>query len=174
MLMRVLIFAGLIVVVATQLPAYLQSHVETAPAAVSLNAESETAPPEQASSYGQALLRADQRGHFTTSFRINGKAVEAMIDTGASSVAINETTARRVGVRGNDLNFKYRVNTANGETPAAVVMLDRIEVGGVRVDDVQAMVLKDKALSGTLIGMTFLKKLGSYKVENGQMRLSQR
>jgi aspartyl protease family protein len=77
-------------------------------------------------------------------------------------------------VSGNDLNFKYRVNTANGETPAAVVMLDRIEVGGVRVNDVQAMVLKDKALSGTLIGMTFLKKLGSYKVENGQMRLSQR
>ncbi len=65
-------------------------------------------------------------------FRINGKTVDAMIDTGASTVAINETTARRLGFGGNDLNFKYKVNTANGDTLAAVVTLDRVEVGGVR------------------------------------------
>jgi aspartyl protease family protein len=174
MLVRVLIFAGLTVVVATQLPAYLQSRIETPPVAASLQTSPQADPTEPAPGYGQAVLAADRKGHFTANFRINGKSVDAMIDTGATSVAINETTARRVGFSGNDLNFKYKVNTANGETVAAVVMIDRIEVGGVRVDDVQAMVLKDKALSGTLIGMTFMKKLGSYKVENGQMRLSQR
>lgn len=88
-------------------------------------------------------------------------------------MTINETTALRPGFGASDLDFKYQVTTANGQTAAAVVMLDRVEVDGVRVQDVKAIVLQDKALSRTLIGMTFWEKLGSYKVENGQMRLSQ-
>jgi len=171
MLTRVLIFAGVVVLVATQLPAYLQRHMETAPTPPAVQtAIDEPSQPEPG--LEQALLAANAQGHFVTTFRINGKAVDGMIDTGASSVAINESTASRLGF--GDLDFKYRVNTANGQVQAAAVMLDRVEVGGVRVQDVQTMVLPDKALSGTLIGMTFLQKLGSYKVENGQMRLSQR
>jgi len=34
------------------------------------------------------------------------------------------------------------------------------------------MVLDDKALSGTLIGMSFLKGLSSYRVEDGRMHLT--
>lgn len=174
MLKRVLVFAGVVVAVATQLPGYLQRQVETAPTTAPTQQVAVVSPPAPAQGLGRALLSANAQGHFTATFRINGKAVEGMIDTGASSVAINETTARRLGFGGSDLDFKYKVNTANGQTAAAVVTLDRIEVDGVRVQDVKAMVLQDKALSGTLIGMTFLEKLGSYKVENGQMRLSQR
>lgn len=173
MLKRVLVFAGVVVVAATQLPAYLQRRMDTAVTAAAVQTAPDV-PQQPAPGLEQALLVADRNGHFTTTFRINDKAVDGMIDTGASSVAINESTARRLGFGAGDLDFKYRVNTANGQVQAAAVMLDRVEVGGVRVQDVQAMVLPDKALSGTLIGMTFLKKLGSYKVENGQMRLSQR
>ncbi|HBF31909.1 TIGR02281 family clan AA aspartic protease [Rhizobium sp.] len=173
MLKRVLVFAGVVVVVATQLPAYLQRRMDTAVPVAAVQTAPDV-PKQPAPGLEQALLVADRNGHFTTTFRINDKAVDGMIDTGASSVAINESTARRLGFGAGDLDFKYRVNTANGQVQAAAVMLDRVEVGGVRVQDVQAMVLPDKALSGTLIGMTFLKKLGSYKVENGQMRLSQR
>lgn len=174
MLKRVLVFAGLVVVVATQLPSYLQHQMETVPASAPTPQVATASSQAPAQGLGRALLRANAQGHFVATFRINGKAVEGMIDTGASSVAINETTARRLGFGGSDLDFKYKVNTANGQTAAAVVTLDRIEVDGVRVQDVKAMVLQDKALSDTLIGMTFLEKLGSYKVENGQMRLSQR
>ncbi|BCH52954.1 TIGR02281 family clan AA aspartic protease [Agrobacterium vitis] len=178
MFMRVVVFAGLTVLVATQLPAYLQDRTDTVPEkpsqAASLEATRLAVAPQSVAGSGQAILKADGRGHFIAPFRINGKTVDAMIDTGASTVAINETTARRLGFGGNDLNFKYKVNTANGDTLASVVMLDRVEVGGVCVTQVQALVLKDKALSGTLIGMTFLKQLGSYKVEDGQLKLSQK
>ncbi|MVA57012.1 TIGR02281 family clan AA aspartic protease [Agrobacterium vitis] len=178
MFVRVEVFAGLTVLVATQLPAYLQDRTDTAPEKPSQAASLETSrtavAPRPVAGSGQAILKADGRGHFVAPFRINGKTVDAMIDTGASTVAINETTARRLGFGGNDLNFKYKVNTANGDTLASVVTLDRVEVGGVRVTQVQALVLKDKALSGTLIGMTFLKQLGSYKVEDGQLKLSQK
>jgi aspartyl protease family protein len=94
-----------------------------------------------------------------------------MVDTGASLVAINETTARRIGVSIASLDFKYPISTANGETRAAHIRLQRVEIGSVRVEDVDAFVLRDKALSGTLIGMSFLKRLGAYSAEGDRLRL---
>ena len=47
------------------------------------------------------------------------------------------------------------------------------KIDGIRVSDVGAMVLDDAALSGTLIGMSFLKALSSYQVAGREMRLTQ-
>lgn len=122
---------------------------------------------------GSYVLEAGNSGHFSGNFLLNGKAVPGMIDTGATFVAMNETTAKRLGFTGNSLDYRYAVNTANGPAEAAHVMLDRVEIGGVRAQSVEAFVLKDQALSETLIGMSFLKKLKSYSVENGRMVLKQ-
>jgi clan AA aspartic protease (TIGR02281 family) len=85
----------------------------------------------------------------------------------------HETAARRLGFTGNGLDFRYTVNTANGGTEAAHVVLDRVEIGSIRVAGVDALVLHDKALTGMLVGMTFLQKLKSYQVADGQMTLAQ-
>lgn len=116
-------------------------------------------------------LSADARGHFKATFRLNGKPVEGMIDTGASSIAINETTAKRLGFSSNSLDYRYAISTANGSTKGALVRLDRVEIGSIRVSGVDAMVLKDDALSGTLIGMSFLKRLSSFQVADGSLKL---
>lgn len=119
------------------------------------------------------VLAADSRGHFLATFRLNGKPVEGLIDTGASSIAINETTAKRLGFSANSLDFRYAITTANGSTKGALVKLDRVEIGSIRVSGVDAMVLKDEALSGTLIGMSFLKRLSSFQVADGSLKLVQ-
>jgi clan AA aspartic protease, TIGR02281 family len=124
-----------------------------------------TAPP------GKVTLTADDRGHFRGRFRINGKDVDGMIDTGASLIAINESTARRLGFTAVRTDFKYPIQTANGQTIAAYVKLDRVEIGSIRVKDVDAFVLKDNALSQTLIGLSFLRRLGSYTVADGRLEL---
>ncbi|MEW9617153.1 TIGR02281 family clan AA aspartic protease [Shinella sp. S4-D37] len=118
-----------------------------------------------------AVISADPNGHFTGRFAINGRKEEGMVDTGASMVAINISTAQRLGIDKGDLNFRYAVDTANGKARAAYVKLDRVEIGPVRLENVGAMVLEDRALSGTLIGMSFLKGLSSYRVEDGRMHL---
>jgi aspartyl protease family protein len=118
-------------------------------------------------------LAADERGHFLADFKLNGRKVEALVDTGATTVAINASTARRIGISLKSSDFRHSVNTANGETRAAAVMIDRIEIGRVHVENIQAVVLDDKALSGTLIGMSFLKRLGKFEVENGTLLLVQ-
>ncbi|MOA63383.1 hypothetical protein D3C78_1890910 [compost metagenome] len=51
-------------------------------------------------------------------------------------------------------------------------MLDRVEIGNVLVRDVDAMVLRDEALSTTLVGMSFLTKLKSYQVKGGSLTLA--
>ena len=123
--------------------------------------------------YRTAVLKADGRGHFIGTFTINGRKIDGLVDTGASLVAINLSTAERLGITRSSLDFRHQVTTANGKTRAAAVNLARVEIDGIRVSDVGAMVLDDAALSGTLIGMSFLKALSSYQVAGREMRLRQ-
>ncbi|MNE92234.1 hypothetical protein D3C80_1899340 [compost metagenome] len=94
-----------------------------------------------------------------------------MVDTGASTIAINVSTARRLGLSAGTLAFNTRVRTANGVVEAAPAKLTRVEIGGISLRDVDAFVLPDKALSGMLVGMSFLSRLSSYRVENGALHL---
>jgi aspartyl protease family protein len=174
MLLRTVIVAALVALAATQIPALVAPWLAPASApAAALKAEPDVKPAPAALGTGRVRLPSDSRGHFNGSFRINGKPVDGVVDTGASLVAINESTARRLGFTGNGLDFRYTVNTANGTTDAAHVVLDRIEIGTVKVKDVDAFVMRDKALSSTLFGMSFLKKLKSYQAEGGSLTLNQ-
>ncbi|MEW9807166.1 TIGR02281 family clan AA aspartic protease [Mesorhizobium sp. ZMM04-5] len=118
-------------------------------------------------------IAADGQGHFSADFRLNGRSVDALVDTGATLVAMNASTARRVGIKVMPADFKYKVRTANGETRAAGVTIDKLQIGRILVEDVEAVVLDDKALDGTLIGVSFLKRLAKYQVENGALLLVQ-
>lgn len=121
----------------------------------------------------QVLVNADERGHFLSSFKLNGRQVDGMIDTGATLVAINTSTARRIGISLNQSDFTHQVSTANGSIKAAVVTVDRLQIGKISIDNVQAVVLDDRALQTNLIGMSFLQRLQKYEVENGALLLVQ-
>jgi aspartyl protease family protein len=121
----------------------------------------------------KVVVNADQRGHFTSAFKLNGRQVDGMIDTGATLVAINTSTARRIGISLNPSDFSHQVNTANGAIKAAVVTVDHMQIGKISVDNIQAVVLDDKALQTNLIGMSFLQKLQKYQVEDGALLLVQ-
>lgn len=119
------------------------------------------------------VLDPDPSGHFIGTFRLNGQKVDALIDTGASVVAMNLSTARRLGLNLRASDLKDSVDTANGRARATLAIVDRIEIGRVTVENVEAVVLEDSSLRSTLIGMTFLGRLKSYKVENGRLVLTQ-
>ena len=130
--------------------------------------------PARLSGSGRSVrLEPDNRGHFRADFRLNGRSVDALIDTGATLIAINRSTARRLGVNLSESDFRHEVRTANGTARAAAAMIDTVEIGRIRVRDVQAVVLDDKALEGTLVGMSFLRRLSGYKVEYGELLLEQ-
>ena len=102
-----------------------------------------------------------------------GARVDALVDTGATLVAINVSTAKRIGINLAPADFKYQVETANGTARAASAMIDNLQIGRIYVENVQAIVLDDKALDGTLIGMSFLKRLDKFEVADGTLVLTQ-
>ncbi|MBB4230270.1 aspartyl protease family protein [Rhizobium mongolense] len=178
MLMRIVIFASIIAALATQVPSFFEGNdgqptTETGSANIVSTATDQPTTPAPVPANGRMRLQANAQGHYTGDFKINGRPVKGLIDTGATYVALNESLARRLGYSANQLDFQYAVNTANGQTKAAHVTLDRMEIGGIRVQGVEAFVLKDDALSTTLIGMSFLKKLESYSVADGSLNLKQ-
>lgn len=129
--------------------------------------------PEARSSGRKVRLSADASGHFTADFRFNGRNVPAMVDTGATVVALSRATARRIGVNVTESAFSTYAETANGRVRAASVTIGRLALGRIELRDVQAMVLDDRALPGTLVGMSFLSRLKRYSVEGGLLTLEQ-
>jgi aspartyl protease family protein len=121
--------------------------------------------------YRVTELEADQRGHYVTKVDINNATVDAIIDTGATAVALSYEDAEDAGLKPGSLDYDVPVNTANGLTKAARVMLRLVEVDGVRVRDVEGLVLPDGAMKGTLLGMSFLSKLRQFRIENGVLHL---
>ncbi|MCD6073394.1 MAG: hypothetical protein K0Q70_277 [Rhodospirillales bacterium] len=118
-------------------------------------------------------IARDGRGHFQTEGRIDGQRIGFMVDTGASVVALNESSAARLGVRPSQNDYTTTVTTANGKLKAARTRLAMVDIGGLIVRDVDAMVLPDEALSENLLGLSFLSKLKRFEFANGRMMLEQ-
>src|SRR6202007_3200162 len=118
-------------------------------------------------------ISRDARGHFATEGRIEGQRIGFMVDTGASVIALNESSAARFGLRPSPGDYNATVTTANGTIKAARARIAMMDVGGLIVRDVEAMVLPDEALSENLLGLSFLSKLKRFEYANGRLVMEQ-
>ncbi|MES2752224.1 MAG: TIGR02281 family clan AA aspartic protease [Pseudomonadota bacterium] len=115
----------------------------------------------------------DSRGHFQTEGRVDGRRLGFMVDTGASVIALNESSAAQIGVRPRRSDYNATVSTANGTIKAARTRLAMVDIGGLVVRDVDAMVLPDEALSENLLGLSFLSKLKRFEFAGGKLVMEQ-
>ncbi|MDN2566202.1 TIGR02281 family clan AA aspartic protease [Aquibium sp. A9E412] len=139
------------------------------PTVYALRAESQT----EVLAGRKVRLTMDRLGHFYGEFRINGRRTRALVDTGATLVALNASTARDLGIRLSPSDFRHAVNTANGTARAAAATLDSIQLGRIRLENVEAVVLEDAALEETLVGMSFLARLRRFQIADGALLLEQ-
>jgi aspartyl protease family protein len=145
----------------------------TATTPVLANTAARKAAPVETAGIRNLSIPRDARGHFLTEGRIDGQRIGFMVDTGASVVALNETSAARFGLRPSRGDYNATVTTANGTVKGARARLAMVDIGGLVVRDVDAMVLPDQALSENLLGLSFLSKLKRFEYTNGQMVLEQ-
>lgn len=117
------------------------------------------------------VLTADTRGHFLPPGQINGREVQFMVDTGATSVALGESDARRINLK-YESGQRVRVNTANGQAVAHVVQLDSVRIGDVTVYGVEALVTP-QSMSYVLLGNSFLNRFQMQR-QNDQLTLEKR
>ena len=121
---------------------------------------------------GTASFHRGMDGHFLVSSTVNGAAMPLLFDTGASAMVLSYADAKKAGIDVAALSFNTPVTTANGTGRAAVVTLDKVEVGGIVRLKVPAFVADKGALDGSLLGMTFLETLSRYTVAGNQLELT--
>ncbi|ETR78242.1 peptidase [Afipia sp. P52-10] len=127
---------------------------------------------QQTGRRSHAITR-DARGHFQTDGRVDGRRIGFMVDTGASVIALNESSAAQLGIRPSREDYSATVTTANGTVKAARTRLASVDVGGLEVRDVEAMVLPDTALSENLLGLSYLSRLRRFEYAGGKLVLEQ-
>jgi len=168
----VIIFAVLALCASVVVPRYFtRTGGEQAPLALAAH-PSVPAASAPANSRSMVVPR-DGRGHFVVDGRVDGRLLSFMIDTGASVVALTASDAARLGIHPAQREFVAEVRTANGTVRAAPAQLDTIEVGDLVVRDVAALVLPDEALSGNLLGLSFLSRLRRFEYSDGRLLLEQ-
>ena len=123
---------------------------------------------------GEVIVNRRLSGEFAIAARVNGSRVTFLFDTGASMVVLTAADARRAGVDVAGLTFDVPVTTANGAALAAEVRVGQIAVGPIVMRNVGALVARPGALEESLLGMSFLERLKSYRVERGRLVLTAR
>ncbi len=109
-------------------------------------------------------------GHYWVAGSVNGQGVQFLVDTGATSVAMNEAQARRLGLDYQTRGQPMQVNTAGGTVPAWRMSLDRVKVGSIELLGVEAAIVAGGSPSEVLLGMSFLNRVG-WREEQGVLRL---
>ena len=120
---------------------------------------------------GEIRFALNQYGHYQIDARVNGTYITFLVDTGASDVVLSPADARRIGLAG-QLNFTDRVDTANGTTYVAPVMLANLTIGPIVVNGMPAKV-NQSPMQYSLLGMRFLNRLHSWRVEGQTLILQQ-
>ncbi|ABE50189.1 retropepsin-like aspartic protease family protein [Methylobacillus flagellatus] len=107
-------------------------------------------------------------GHYRAEALINGVKVNVLVDTGATGVAISPRIAERLQLKSNQA---VRTSTANGETVAYMTRLQSVQLGGVKADNVAAVIAP--GLDGdVLLGMSFLARM-DVRLFQGKMTITQ-
>ena len=118
-----------------------------------------------------ATLTADAAGHFLTIGNVNGTTIRFIVDTGASTISIGASDARRIGIDPSKGQMGYS-QTANGVTQVSLVKLNSVRVGDIVLNNVDATV-HQQDLPFALLGMSFLNRMEMQR--NGEtMTLKQR
>lgn len=113
--------------------------------------------------------RADD-GHFYARLSVNGEEIPFMIDTGATNLTLTRHAAAVIGFDVSDLAYTQQFQTANGTVRGAPVTLDSVVIGPIEDRNVLAFVNAGD-LHISLLGMSYLKRFRSYRVDGNRMVL---
>ena len=116
-------------------------------------------------------VRANRHGQFDVDTLINGTHVNMLADTGATLVTLTSEDARRIGFDVNGLTYDIPLRTANGITHGAKVNIDELDVGGILVRRVAAIISKPEVLHRSLLGMSYFREIGSFQLSGDQLVL---
>jgi aspartyl protease family protein len=169
-----IVFAIVALVAAGLVPRYfdrMAGHAAAPPPATTV--ETAAAPPAYSGGPRTVEIQRDARGHFAIEGVVDGRRVGFMVDTGASVISLTERDAARLGYHPAVRDYVWQMRTANGIVRAARIKLGMVEIGGVMVRDVDAIVMPGQALGENLLGLSFLSRLHRFEYREGRLVLEE-
>lgn len=112
----------------------------------------------QAAKMAEVRVPRGHNGHYFVSGFINGRAIDFMVDTGASAVALNINQAKALGIDYRN-GQKIQMNTAGGVTDARDVVLSKLTIGNITLYNVRCIVNIGSHPTIALLGNSFLSKV---------------
>lgn len=116
------------------------------------------------------VLTQGSGGHFFAQGLVNGRTVQFMVDTGATTIALGASDAKRMGID-YQKGRPVRMGTANGVAQGWLIKLSSVKIADVEVYEVDAVVGPDMPYA--LLGNSFLNRFNMNKTID-QMVLEKR
>ena len=131
------------------------------------------AAPIVSAGYGREELKADQGGQFQSDVEIEGSRIHMLVDTGATFVSLSYEDAEKLGFSPAPADYTVTTHTANGIVMNAKMNLREVRLGTLMVSNVPAVVMPKNVRGVSLLGMSFLKKLGGFEVASDTLIMRQ-
>ncbi len=117
-------------------------------------------------------LYADSAGHFLGNLSINGASLKYLVDTGATTVALNSGDAKFAKID-YEKGERIAMSTANGIVSAYLVRLNTLKIGTITLNNVEATVNEGGSPTVVLLGMSALNRL-DMKRDNSILTLTKK
>jgi aspartyl protease family protein len=118
---------------------------------------------------GVAIDRAEN-GHFYARGDADGAAIEFMVDTGASVIALTAADAQKLGQTYYPGELEVVGRGASGDVIGKPIMLARVRIGDLEVRDVRAIIIPN-GLDVSLLGQSFLSRIPNVNIRGDRMTL---
>lgn len=120
---------------------------------------------------GEVRLEREADGHFYAEALVRGVPVHAVVDTGASVVALPGAEARRIGFSWSSADVRPIGRGASGPVYGVIRRAESISVGSLVVRDLDVMIIPE-GLDVTLLGQNFLSEVRKVEMRGDEMVLS--
>lgn len=119
----------------------------------------------------EVRVRMSPDGHFWVRARIDGVERRLLVDSGATVTALSAVTANRAGLRLRDEPFPILLRTANGTIQPQTASVGELKFGTIVARDLP-VVVSPAFGEMDVLGMNFLSRLKSWRVEGGWLILT--
>lgn len=121
-------------------------------------------------SSNEIAIRRQDDGHYWLQVDVNGKPVRFMIDSGATTTAVNANTARETGIEVDANGYPVILDTANGRVTAKRGVIQSLKIDAFEIPQ-HKVVVSESFGDTNVLGMNFLDSMQSWKVEANVMTL---
>lgn len=119
---------------------------------------------------GGTAIERESDGHFYADADVDSRSTRFLVDTGATIVALTGEDAAAIGLTWDEADLVTVGRGASGDVKGVPVRLDRVELGGFEARGVEAAIVPD-GLDVSLLGQSFLSRLGGVRIEGDRMML---